>query len=257
MTIAEKLIELDKNADTVITCNEQLTQILAGTDTGAKGYYDFFWDNFQDYGNRTNYYCAFLRWSGFEYIRPKYKVIPTEAGGGYNIIYRCPNLKKVEAAYFDLSQVPYGTSNAQSFAYLFGACYELEEIEDIGLQPNCSYDSFCTSDAKLRKVACVRLDKNTIVNNMFYSCLALEEVIFEGEIGQSGINLYKSKNLNRASIKSLIYCLSKDVEGKSITLSKAAVDKAFETSAEANDGSTSSAWQALTKYVSNWTISLL
>lgn len=246
MTIAEKLIELDKNADIIVSCNEQLTQILAGTDTDAKGYYDFFWDNFQLNGTRTNYNNGFRGW-GFEYIRPKYKVVPTDLGGAYNIIYSCPSLKKIEAAYFDLSQVPYGTAGNQSHSYLFAACHALEEIEDVGLQPNFSYGSFCAYDEVLKKVACVRLDKASIVTNMLYGCNALEEVTFEGEIGQSGIDLKRSTKLNRASIESLFNCLSTDVTGQSLTLSKTAVNNAF----------TTDEWNTLVTTRNNWTISLV
>lgn len=233
MTIAEKIARGKSDYDGVY-------------EAGKKAEYDEFWDGIQQNGTRTNYGWGFMRW-GSEYIRPKYKVIPTELGGAYNMIYICPKLKKVESAYFDLSQVPYGTSGTQSYAYQFATCPELEEIEDVGLQPSISYSNFCSGDSKLRKVACVRLDKNSAVTNMFISCINLEEVTFEGEIGQSGIDLKRSTKLNRASIESLINCLSKDATGQSLTLSKTAVNNAF----------TADEWAALVATRTNWTISLV
>ena len=50
--------------------------------------------------------------------------------------------------------------------------------------------------------------------------------------------------------------LTDTASGKTITFSKTAVNKAFETSAGANDGSTSAEWLALVGTKPNWTISL-
>lgn len=237
MTIAEKITRAKSDYDEVY-------------EAGKKAESDAFWDNFQENGNRTNYTQGFTRWGSFEYIRPKYKVIPTATADNpscaYNVIYDCNSLKKIEADYFDFSQVPYGTTANQSHSYQFATCDNLEEIEDVGLQPSFSYSYFAAFCGKLRKVACVRVDKNSMVSNMFASGISLEEVKFEGEIGQSGINLYRSTKLNRASIESLINCLSKDTTGQSITLSKTAVNNAF----------TTDEWNALVATKSNWTISL-
>ena len=62
------------------------------------------WDVIQANGTRNAYQYAFIYWDT-EYIKPKYKVVPT-AGHCSQIFYSNKKLKKVEAEYFDFSQVP-------------------------------------------------------------------------------------------------------------------------------------------------------
>lgn len=95
--------------------------------------------------------------------------------------------------------------------------------------------------------------------NAFNDCTALEELILSGSLVRGGLDLHWSTKLNKASIESVINALSDTTSGLAITLSKAAVDKAFETSEGANDGSTSAEWDALggiNRPRQNWTISL-
>lgn len=82
----------------------------------------------------------------------------------------------------------------------------------------------------------------------------LKEIRFTGVIIQS-MEL-TSTVLSKDSIVSMMICLSAEVIGKTLTLSKEAVDKAFETSPGAADGSDSAEWQNLVASKPNWTISL-
>jgi hypothetical protein len=173
------------------------------------------------------------------------------------MIYRCAKLKKVEAAYFDLSQLPNPMASNCSLGYLFGLCDELEEIEDIGLPACYNVGYLCYSDKKLKKIAVIRIAESTKVDNMLYYCPELEYVRIEGVIGQSGIDLKYSTKLTRESIESIVNALSDTAEGKTITLSKAAVNKAFETSEGANDGASSQEWDGLEGLYMNWTITLV
>jgi hypothetical protein len=83
-------------------------------------------------------------------------------------------------------------------------------------------------------------------NRIFQNCTSLKEVRIAGTIGIS-LDLHWSTNLSKASIQSIYAALS-DAAGMSantLTLSLTAVNKAFETSEGANDGSTSTEWQNL------------
>lgn len=91
---------------------------------------------------------------------------------------------------------------------------------------------------------------------MFNYCQALKEVRFKGVV-KVDLQLKESKKLSKTSIESIISCLSPDASGKTLTLSKVAVDAAFETSEGADDGSSSAEWLALVAAHSNWTISLV
>ena len=182
-----------------------------------------FWDVIQESGKRTEYTYAFSRWAD-EYIRPKYKVILKNAGSQKNMFYMNKYVKKIEAAYFDLSQLPRGTNDNQSFSYCFTSSSALEEIEDIGMQASYSYAYAFAYCAKLKKIAMVRVDETTQgLGNAFSGCHVLESVTFEGVIGIS-INLQWCTKLNLASMQNIVDCLAEGVSGKTLTLSKDAVD---------------------------------
>jgi hypothetical protein len=230
--------------------NAQLENTLNGTDTGGKSYYDEFWDLFQNYGNKTCYTGTFKE-SGYEYIRPKYKIKPTSAEAPvYNMVMYSRKLKKIEAKYFDFSQVPYGTQPTGGFTYTFCSCSSLEEIEDVGLPPSYVYSYTFAYCSLLHTIGKITVDENTRFDNPFANNLSLENLTIAGTIGQNGFNVQWSTKLSKASIISIINALSTTASGNSVTLSKVAVESAF--------GSTASEeWISLINTRSNWTINLV
>jgi hypothetical protein len=84
--------------------------------------------------------------------------------------------------------------------------------------------------------------ENSPFGNTFSS--TLEHMIVTGTIGQNGFSL-KAPKLSHESIVSIVNALSSTTTNLSITLSLNAVNKAFETSEGANDGSTSAEWLSL------------
>ncbi len=223
-----------------------------GIAEGKKSQYDEHWDNFQNYGTRTYYGDAF-RNTTFEHIRPKYKITPTEQGSGIRIFYDCDNLKKVEAKYFDLSQIPIGRYASEGLYYTFTSCAVLEEIEDIGLSPSYSYTGTFNYCTKLKTIAKITVDENTRFDSTttFGNCSALENLTIAGTIGQNGFDIHWSTKLSKASITSIINALSTTTSGLTVTLSKTAVNNAF------NGGSTGDEWLNLVATKNNWTISLV
>lgn len=199
-----------------------------GFENGKQSEYDAFWNMIQDNGNRTDYGQAFRNWrSRTEYLRPKYKVVPTAPTSAMNTFYNCEGLKKVEAEYFDFSKKARGGYQGSGWYHTFTTCGELEEIEDIGIMPDTDLTNTFAHCSKLKKIAMVRVNINTVISSgLFEGCRALESVAFEGEIAYS-INLKWSTRLNRASIENIITCLADGITGKTLTLSKAAVDEAF------------------------------
>ena len=218
---------------------------------------DEFWDLFQNYGKRKSYESAFYE-TAFEYIRPKYKVIPM-SGPTYcaKTFYNNDNLKKLEKEFFDFSLMPLGTYSGTGFYWTFGSCGALEEIEDIGLENQKYWQSTFIWCSNLRKIARIRFRGDELFDQTFHYCSSLEEVNFEGVIGTNGLNFQWSKKLSKASWKSIINCLSSTTTGLSITGSLESVKKAFETSEGANDGDTSAEWLELETSRSNWKINLL
>lgn len=230
-------------------------------EAGKKSEYDEFWDIVQNSGKRINYNSAFSDWAA-EFIRPKYKVVPTGANSAGSTFYACPYLKKVEAAYFDFSQKPTGTNTNTGYSYTFSGCSKLEEVEDVGLIPQTGYYNTFAYCYKLHTIAKIGVNEDTKFSNAFISCDKLENLAIDGTIGQNGFNIKWSTNLSKASILSVLNALSPTASGLTVTLSLAAVNKAFETSEGANDGSDSQEFLVWTEegpeygYRNNWTIAL-
>lgn len=262
MTIAEKLSRAKDDIDAVYEAGygkgyaEGEANGTGGYDQGyadgKQAQYDEFWDRFQDNGNRTNYRQSFSGWRD-EYIRPKYKVVPTVARSLSTTFEECPNVKKFEAKYFDFSQVPYGTAQNQGAYYTFASCAALEEIEDVGLSPTFMYTGTFAWDANLHTIAKITVDENTQFASAFTQTRGLVNLTFEGTIGQNGLNFQHSTKLSKASISSIINHLSDTTSGLSITLSKTAVNNAFNTVPDIM----SPAWNELIQRKPNWTINLL
>ncbi len=209
---------------------------------------DCFWESMQVGGTRVDYNCAFRFWQD-EVFHPKYKVVPSGQNAAYSLFQHMTNLKKAEAAYIDLSNLT-DTSSTYSARTLFAACPSLEEVEDIGLHGDIYYYATFYKCPNLHTVAKIRTKESTKWNIPFSECASLVNITFEGRIGQNGLSLADSPKLSRASIESVIGALSDTANGKSITLSKAAVSAAY--------GSTESVrWATLIGTKPNWTISLV
>lgn len=100
------------------------------------------------------------------------------------------------------------------------------------------------------------LTSGSYINTMFTGCTSLVNLTMTGTIKSSGFNVSPCVKLSKDSITSVINALSSTTTGKSVTLSKTAVNTAFETSSGAGDGSTSEEWTTLIATKFNWTISL-
>ena len=85
---------------------------------------------------------------------------------------------------------------------------------------------------------------------------ALEDIEFVPNTINISIDFYWCTKLSKASITSAINGLSDHPSNLAVSFSKFAVNKAFETSEGANDGSTSAEWTTLIGTRSNWTFNL-
>lgn len=232
---------------------------IDGVAEGKQTEYDRFWDAFQDYGNRTDYSWAFRFVSDY-CAKPKYKVANLAANSKIACMFQSSKITMIESKYFDLSSAVNLTDEQSKQMYAtFNNCAELVKIEDIGI-PAMSYSATWYACPKLETIAVVRCASGTVFDSTykaFYGCTALKNVTFEGVLDTNGLTLQYSKQLSKASIESVIGVLSSTTSGLKVTLSKAAVNKAFETSTGANNGVNSEEWKALIATKSNWTISLV
>lgn len=229
----------------------------AGYEKGkAEGGGNDFWDKYQEYGERRNYRNAFsgTGWTD-ELFKPKYDIIVYNSPNNYNIFTHSSitNLKKLledAGVVLDISRCSY-----------IASLFEESMITTVGELNFTGANNIVafTRAMRLQSVDKVILSNTVTQNftsNSFMGCSALTHIIFEGTIRGSGMNMKDSPLLDKESITSVINCLATDTSGLTVTLSKTAVNKAFETSAGAADGSTSEEWLALVATKSNWTISL-
>ena len=209
-----------------------------GVSDGKKSQYDEFWDSVQQNGNKVDYTYCFYRWGG-EYLHPKYKVIPKNIKPNdvtapfdpryHNKVCSCPNLKRIEKKYFDLSQYEnekgYMTQSTYGNYYTFAANARLEVIEDVGMQPYYYYSTFRWCP-KLHTIEVVRSNEKTIFDMQWVNgCYALQNITIEGVIA-SDISFHTNGNLTKASIASIVTHLS-DTQGATLTLKKQAINREF------------------------------
>jgi hypothetical protein len=166
---------------------------------------------------------AFFQWGG-ETAHPKYKIVPTSANS-LSQTFCESKLKKIEASYFDFSQKPNGTYNQAANYYTFNASKQLEEIEDIGMCDTFNYYATFGWCSKLHTIAVMRVAEGTTFVSVFNGCPKLKNIKIEGTIGQNGLDFSACKELSADSIRSIITHLSDTAQGKTLTLSKAAVEK--------------------------------
>jgi hypothetical protein len=237
MSIADKLTQIAENEQKVY-------------EAGKKAEYDKFWDAYQHSGNRTSYANGFTG-TGFDFANfyPKYDIKPTGSAiqlfyaweyvdrHGGNLAQRLKDCGVV----LDTSQA---TNLSSCFAY--GRFTELPAIDCSGLSTSSqSAQVFAHCYERLRKIEKIISKEGITFNNWFINT-NVEEVIFEGVIGGSGLDMKYCKRLNKASITSIINALSSTTTGLTVVLSKTAVNNAF----------TTEEWDALKATKSNWNIDL-
>lgn len=215
-------------------------------DKGKQDEYDRFWEAIQDGGKRTVYNYTFSRWGEIE-INPKYLIQPTSTGA--NNMFNLSKITTIDWSKLDFSKCKQanGVFTQTKIRHI-----PLLDFQNVTLIDNLfTYANIETID----KIKLNAEGKTTFYSvNSFDNCPYLKNITFEGIIPSS--LRFSSSPLTKASITSIINALSSTVTGKTLTLSKTAVNKAFETSEGANDGSSSQEWLNLVATKSNWTISL-
>ena len=161
---------------------------------------------------------------------------------------------------FSSSEVPDGlsldTRKGTAFTSMFSMA-KMTEAPTIDTSGGARMDYMFYACRELKTIPVLNLSSATTITGIFYGCDALEELNVDGTINITGIDLQWSVKLNKAGILSIINALSASATAKSITLSLAAINKAFETSEGAGDGASSDEWADVMTSKLNWTISLI
>ena len=228
MSIAEKLVTVAENQDKVF-------------EAGKKAEYDAFWDEFQDYGNRTNYaFFASECWND-KTFKPKYDINIKGYCVYFGAMSKVTDMSKILAE----CGVALITSNATNLDYMFYMA-EVTKLPALDLSKATSLNYCIYSCSSLKEIEKITVTETQTFPNSFLAAANLEKVIFEGSIS-SALNLSRLKLLKKESIESIVGCLSKTASSKTLTLSQTAVDNAF----------TTDEWNALIADKTNWTISLV
>ena len=256
MTIADKLQTIADNTQKVFNAGfvegQEFGGYNEGFDAGKKAEREAFWDAYVDGLEGYGFERAFSnnQW-GFRNFFPQRDIKPV--GGARFLFYNFGSTTDgVTDAAGDLAQrfrdcgVVLDTSKATSLSYAFAyariSC--IPEIDVTGLVGS-SPELFAYTWYYLTKIEKIITSETVTYNDWFVNCAALAEIRFEGKIGND-INLQWSTKLSNASIESLLNaaCNRPDPDGNpmTVTLSKTAVDKAYETSEGANDGSVGNNW---------------
>ena len=246
MTIADKLMTITDNMQRVFNAG-YLEGHDNGVEAGKKAEYDAFWDAYQQNGARVNYSCAFgAPWTA-ETLRPKHSMQPISA----LMMFRECGANIDLAKRLDELGVTLDFSKATNLQYLFqNSVFSRVGVIDMSgcnqRQPGNALFAYCSNLKTIDKIILRSGAGGEFSSDAFLNCSALEEVRFDGLI-TSDVDLHWSTKLSKRSILSIMGSAYEGGyfpnDGFTVTLSRAAVNKAFETSEGANDGSTSAEWQ--------------
>ena len=187
-------------------------------DAGVQSEYDFFWDEFQQFGQRTNYQGGFHNWASIKYFKPKYDIKPL----------RCDNLFNVSSMEIDLVEylnsigivLDFSNVNNTS-AYTFGYT-KFTHIGDVNVSNSNQINYLFYQSTKLTTVDNLWLPAYSVqksyLANIFSGCKLLENVTINNTI-YANFNL-SSCPLSVESMKSIInhlYDYSKNEEALSVS----------------------------------------
>lgn len=209
---------------------------------GGDNWYDTFWDAFQLNGTRTSYMNEFMgnHWND-DNFRPKYDIEIVGSGAAFCMNTEFSQFKKGRNGEDTLQLDTSKMTGAYNF---FKGNTKIKELPQIDLSL-CTIGEYIFADCTSLQTISVIVSAQSLFNNMFANCPSLVDLDVSGVIGKSSTNLKSAHNLSLASITKVVLAFSISSTGLSITFSKEAVDKAFETSPGANDGSYSRNWESV------------
>lgn len=232
--IKDKIVECGVEVADGTPTYQLRNKVIEVYNKGKQDEYNAFWDVFQDHGNRTYYYVAFS--------------YPPSAGGGWSDSTYNPK-------YPIIGEGTYG---------LYGVFRNQTAITNIKVPVIAKTSSIegCFQNANgIITIPLLVLEVPVTAGvNAFLGCTKLTNLNIEC-VGSgcfaTDLSFQYDGALSKASITSIVNALSTTTNGLTLTLSGAAVNKAFETAPGANDGGASAEWTALKATRANWFYTLL
>lgn len=177
-----------------------------------------------DNNTRVHYNAAFQyeNLSGFEFA---YTIKPR----GYiaSIFYMCASMAELPKP-LDFSEIfTYNSNDTTTYRKsAFAYCSVLERIPDLNMKAIGGLEEWFIQCKKLHTIELLRVHENTIYTNTFMQCDALENIAFDGVIGQN-INLSWSPLLTIQSLNNIIDHLKEFPSGSSANITLHANSKAL------------------------------
>lgn len=181
-------------------------------EAGQKSEYDRFWDEFQDYGNRRDYDSAFINWND-ETFKPKYDII---VKGWCSSLFRKSSITDLKGI-LEKQGVRLDTSENQALIQSFQDS-SITHIPEINVTKSTNNNYLFSTGSILTIDKFIVVETTSYTNSTFW-CKNLESVIFEGVIGQNGLDLSRCTKLSHESLMSIKRALKSGVSGLTVTFS--------------------------------------
>jgi hypothetical protein len=180
-------------------------------EAGKKSQYDDFWDNYQDYGNRTDYQYAFAgaSWGKQIIFKPKYDIKPTRAD--YMFASMSNNLDMVET--LEKCGVVLDTSQCTGFSS-FLRYASPKRLPTIDTRSATNLGTFsANSQIEIIDKIILKDDGSQTIGAMFSAPHTnFTTVVFEGKIGKD-CNFGTCTKLSHDSLMSIINALQEKSTG--------------------------------------------
>jgi hypothetical protein len=226
-------------------------------DAGKQAEYDAFWDAYQPNTDVYPYHFTSSAWNDNNFFPKRDLIGKGNIYGAFYSIGVTDLVKRLK----DLGRT-IDTSQATLISNLFRNSASLTTCPKISAISASDATMLFSECARLKEIECLEVHENITYTDTFYNCKALENITFEGEIGND-INFQWSTKLTKASITNIINHLSDTSLFRTLTLSKEAVLTAFEVhpadydgdgKADAWIGNGEGEWYELIDTKSNWEI---
>lgn len=187
-----------------------------GHDAGKKAQWDHFWDVNQQNGTRKNYQYAYVG-TGFDFrnFYPKYDIV---VEGAFNQAFALWNIdadrhKGSLKQRLDECGVRMDLSGSTNLLQVF-LYSKFTELPAIALPPSVNNRQIFGQCSDLHTIEKLIVSEGTNFDECFKNTVSLENIEFQGVIGQNGLDLSDCTRLSRESLLSLLACL-KDYAGTS------------------------------------------
>lgn len=223
MNITDKLITIAENEQKVYDAGYE-----KGKAEGGDSWYDTFWDNYQNNGNKKKYAYGFYSWNR-DLFYPKHDIIC-----GSNMAALFQFFESGSSESFDLSArlkergVTLDTSGATTgggYCFYWTSFSKIPPVDFTGMERDDEKLTYAFANnyhlTEIEKITC---KETNVFNVSFVGCSKLEKLEIEGTIG-SLFDISQAP-LNKASIESVVEHLSDNV-GNTLQLKKSAVINAF------------------------------